>query len=498
MKQSTPFAIFFTLSILFAAGLAPDAHGQNKPKKPNVLFIAVDDLNDWIGCLGGHPDAYSPNIDKLAARGVLFTNAHCQAPICNPSRTSFMLGMRPSTTGIYQNSPWFRATAANKNRVTMTQHFASQGYRTFTTGKIYHGSHFDPPSFQVKGPVPGQRNPLDKQLITGIGSRSKLWDFGPQAFDETKFNDYVDSSWAAAQLKKKHDKPFFITVGLYRPHVPFYAPTRVFNDIPISDVDLPKIKKDDSDDLPEFAKSLTNNSTPPPHEWFVKSGQWKHAVQSYLACVRFTDEQVGKMIKALDESDYADNTIVVFFSDHGFHLGEKNHWAKQSLWESSTRVPLIVSIPNGLKNARCNQPVELLSMFPTLIELCGIKNRKNLEGESIAPLLKNPDAKWNRPAITTYGKNNHAVRSKRWRYISYSDGSQELYDHSKDPHEWNNLLGASGKTANAELLKIISDHKKWLPKTNAAPAKRAGGKKPGKKGVKNTRNKAEPTSTSNK
>ena len=449
---------------------------QRDQSKPNILFIAVDDLNDWIGCLSGHPDAHSPNIDRLAKRGVLFTNAHCQAPICNPSRTSFMLGLRPSTTGIYMNSPWFRSTPANKARVTMTQHFAAQGYQTLTTGKIYHGSRFDAPSFQVKGPLPGQRNPLDKRLITDIGSKSKLWDFGAQDFDEKKFNDYVDASWTIKQLKTKHNKPFFLTVGIYRPHVPFYAPTRVFKQIPLDGVDLPTVKSDDRDDLPETAKQVTANSTPPSHEWFVQSGQWRKAVQSYLACVRFTDEQVGRIMKALEKSDYADNTIVVFFSDHGFHLGEKERWAKQSLWERSTRVPLIISVPKGLRNARCDRPVELLSLFPTLAELCSIKQRPGLEGTSIVPLLKDPKAKWDRPAITTYGQNNHAVRSDRWRYIRYNDGSEELYDHSKDPNEWKNLL--HDKTGSSkELFNVIEQHKRWLPKTNVPNAKRPQKKK---------------------
>lgn len=487
IMPNRPLSVLVVLSLLLVSILPTRA--QQKPSPPNVLFIAVDDLNDWVGCLNGHPDAHSPNIDRLASRGVLFTNAHCQAPICNPSRTSFMLGMRPSTTGIYMNSPWFRSTPANRNLVTLTQHFAAQGYRTLTTGKIYHGSRFDAQSFQVKGPVPGQRNPLDKRLINEIGSKSKLWDFGPQAFDESKFNDFVDASWAIEQLKKKHDKPFFLTVGLYRPHVPFYAPTRVFKDIPLNGVDLPKVKSDDRDDLSATAINLTSNATPPAHDWFVKSGQWKHAVQSYLACVRFTDEQVGRMMEALEKSDHADNTIVVLFSDHGFHLGEKNRWAKQSLWERSTRVPLIISVPKGLKNVRCDQPVELLSLFPTLVELCGVEGRPNLEGTSLTPLLKDPKAKWHRPAITTFGHNNHAVRSNRWRYIRYADGSQELYDHSKDSHEWDNLLGKDGKTDDAELTKVIAEHARWLPTKNAQPAKAAGTKRPGKKQKKSNNSK---------
>ncbi len=447
-------------------------------QRPNVLLIAIDDLNDWTGCLGGHPNAHTPHIDALAERGVLFTNAHCQAPICNPSRTSFMTGMRPSTTGIYMNSPWFRTTPRNRDRVTMGQHFAAAGYDTLTAGKIYHGSRVDGPSFATVGPRPGQRIALDKRLVTNFpGKPHGLWDFGPQEYDEAKFGDFVDATWAIEQLQAKRDKPFFLAVGFYRPHVPFYAPKRVFDLMPEKDVALPVVKVDDTDDLSPAALQLTRNANPPPHKWFVESGQWQHAVQSYLASTRFTDEQVGRLLKALDESGHAKNTIVVLLSDHGFHLGEKNRWAKQSLWERSTRVPFIISQPNGLRKATCDQPVELLSVFPTLVELCNLPKKDGLEGDSLTPLLTKPETEWKHRAITTYGQNNHSVRSRHWRYIRYADGSEELYDHREDPHEWKNLA------SDEKLAEVKAEHAKWLPKVNVAPAKgtTGGRKRKGKK-----------------
>ena len=279
--------------------------------RPNVLMIAIDDLNDWVSCLGGHPQAKSPHIDRLAKRGVLFTNAHCQAPICNPSRTSLMLGMRPSSTGIYVNRPWFRTTPNNKGRVTLSQYFAAHGYRTLTTGKIYHGSRVDGPSFQTVGPRPGQRLKIDKQIVTDTGSSSRLWDFGPQQYEEEKFSDFVDASWAIEKLQIKREKPFFLAVGFYRPHVPWYAPQRFFDDRPRSAVQVPVVRDDDRDDLPAGALQLTNNPLPPSHKWFVETDHWKDAVQSYLACVSFTDAQVGRLLDALDKSPYADNTIIV-------------------------------------------------------------------------------------------------------------------------------------------------------------------------------------------
>jgi choline-sulfatase len=440
-------------------------HAVDKPAaNPNVLHIAIDDLNDWVGCLGGHPDTHTPNIDRLAKRGMLFTNAHCQAPICNPSRTSFMTGMRPSTTGIYVNSPWFRATETNKDRVSMTEHFAAHGYETLTAGKIYHGSRVDPKSFQVLGPRPGQINKKAKRIVANTGSRSRAWDFGPQTYEDAAFHDHVVATWATEQLAKKRDKPFFLTVGFYRPHVPLYAPQRLFDALPRDQVELPQTSDEDREDLPPSAIALTNNPLPPAHEWFKQDDHWPFAVQAYLASTRFTDEQVGRVMAALDAGPHAKNTIVVLLSDHGFHLGEKQRWAKQSLWERSTRVPLIISVPGGVRGKTCTRPAELINLFPTLIELCDVEARKELEGVSMTALLKNPKAPWDRPAITTYQRSNHAVRSERWRYIRYADGAEELYDHWNDPHEWKN------QAADPALAPVLESHRKWLPTKNAPEA----------------------------
>jgi arylsulfatase A-like enzyme len=433
-------ALVCTCFLVAVLSLAP-SDAEEPEGRPNVLLIAIDDLNDWVGCLNGHPQASTPNIDRLADRGVLFTNAHCQAPICNPSRTSVMLGLRPSTTGIYLNSPWFRTTPDNRDRITLPQYFRQHGYATLTTGKIYHGSRKDDLSFETVGPLPGQRIALDQQIQTEIASKSRLWDFGPQTYPEEKFGDFVTATWAIDKLGQEQTRPFFLAVGFYRPHVPFYAPTRFFDARPLDEVALPKVRADDRADLPDYAQQLTANATPPPHSWFRSQNKWHAAVQAYLASVSFTDAQVGRLLAALDASPHADNTIVILFSDHGFHLGEKERWAKQSLWERSTRVPFIVCVPGGTKQGRCSRPVELLSLYPTLLELCGLPARNDLEGASVRPLLKNPQAGWSRTAITTYHRNNHAVRDEHFRYIRYEDGSEELYNHREDPHEWNNLAG---------------------------------------------------------
>jgi arylsulfatase A-like enzyme len=454
LRQQLSVFLFF-LSIACVSG--------NEP--PNVLLISIDDLNDWVGCLGGNSQTSTPNIDRLAERGVLFSNAHCQAPICNPSRTSLMLGLRPSTTGIYVNRPWFRLTRRNANRTTMSEYFGEHGYKTMTAGKIYHASRVDKASFQVVGPRPGQRLEIDECLVPDIESSSKLWDFGPQVYDEHKFGDAVTASWAVKQIQKEHAKPFFLAAGFYRPHVPFYAPQRFFDSHPLATVHTPDVKQDDCDDLPPAALELTDHSVPPSHAWFVQKKQWKPAVQAYLASVSFTDTQVGRLLDALDQSPHAHNTVVVLFSDHGFHLGEKQRWAKQSLWERSTRVPLIISVPHGLQGKVCKRPVELLSIYPTLLKICGLPTRDDLDGVSLEPLLKDPDADWLHVAMTTYQRKNHAVRSQHFRYIRYADGSEEFYDHRVDPHEWRNLAGQ------AEMLPLIKQHAGWLPRENATEAR---------------------------
>ncbi|MDG2219856.1 MAG: sulfatase [Rubripirellula sp.] len=443
-----------------------------KAEQPNVLLIAIDDLNNWVGCLGGHPQAQSPNIDRLAERGTLFTNAHCQAPICNPSRTSIMYGVRPSTSGVYMNSPYPWTVKAMQEQVTLPRHFAANGYKTYTAGKIYHGSGLPPGDFDEVGPRPGQRQKIDQRLIPETSDGAKrLWDFGGQAYQEELFQDYVDASWAMDVISKNHKKPFFVAVGFYRPHVPFYSPTRVFNQIPTDQIELPRIKAGDRDDLPSITTSLTKAHAAPSHSWFVESGRWQEAVQSYLACVRWTDEQVGRVLQALADSPHTDNTIVILYSDHGFFLGEKERWAKQSLWEQATRVPFIIWAPGMDQGKPCKRPVELLSIYPTLIELCGLPARDDLEGISLKPLLINPAKAWPHVALTTFGKQNHAARSETHRYIRYSDGSEELYDLQTDPNEWNNL--ASDKS----LANIKSALAKSFPKTNADPAKDIAGKR---------------------
>ena len=434
-----------------AAGKAADA------AKPNVLLIAIDDLNDWIGCMGGHPQAKTPNIDRLAARGVLFNNAHCQASVCNPSRASMMTSLYPETSGIYFLTPDLAASPVAKKSTLMPMRFQNEGYHVTGAGKIFHG-HRNKRYLPNYAGMFGGFGPLpDKKLTSFPGSR--LWDWGAYPMRDEEMSDHKIAAWAVDQLKKKQDKPSFLAVGFYRPHVPQYVPQKWFDLYPLDSVQLPKVLDNDLDDLSQYGINLTRrNHVAPPHEWVVKNDEWKPLVQSYLACVSFVDHQVGKLLDALDNSSAKDNTLIILYSDHGFHLGEKERWAKRSLWEDGTRVPLIVAGPGVTQGKVCKKPVELLDVYPTLLELAGLNEDEKLEGNSMATLLKTPDTQWSHMARTSFGPGNYSIRSERYRYIHYNDGSEEFYDHADDGHEWKNQIG------NPELATLIAEHRAHKPK----------------------------------
>jgi choline-sulfatase len=429
-------------------------------ERPNVILISVDDLNDWVGCLQGHPQALTPNIDRLAQRGVLFQNAHCQAPVCQPSRASLMVSRLPSSTGLYFLNPGLQQSEVTKNEKTIPEAFADAGYEVMGAGKLFH--HRD--NQRVFGGVGeyggnfGGFGPRPEKKISQPHGHP-LWDWGAYPERTADMPDHKIASWAAGKLKSDFEKPYFLAVGFYRPHVPMYAPKKWYDLHPRDQVLLPMLKKGDVDDLSAYARNLvTLKHVAPEHGWMKQSGQWPHAVRSYLASVSFADHCVGMVLDALQQRADRDNTVVCLFSDHGFHLGEKERWAKRSLWEDGTRVPLIVAGPS-IKPAVCDRPVGLIDIYPTLLKLTGQKINPQHEGQSLTPLLEDPAQKWDRPAITSFGRGNHAVRSTRWRYIRYVDGSEELYDHDRDAHEWTNLA------ADPKLKTVLSEHRRWLPKT---------------------------------
>ncbi len=436
--------------------------------RPNVLFIVVDDLNDWVGVLGGHPNALTPNIDRLAERGVLFTNAHAQSPICGPSRASFLSGLYPYTTGLYQQPVGGNTILRSDERFfhgrLLPQYLAEQGYLTMGGGKITHGYpleaafHRSMRTQAGSGPKPNRR--FAYQPPDGPYSGTQT-DWGAYPERDEDMPDHQIADWAIEQLKTTHDKPFFLAVGFRRPHVPWYVPRRWLDRHPIERIELPAINDDDFDDIPETGRRVHEMPKYPQLDWIRESGQIRYAAQAYLASTTFVDHQIGRVIDALANSRYSENTIIVLFSDHGYHLGEKHQWSKHGLWEESTRVPLIVVRPDDQLPQKSNRPVGLIDLYPTILELAGVPARDSNEGRSLVPLLEDPDAPRDRPILTNYGRGNNALRTERFRYIRYEDSSEELYDHANDPNEWVNLAG------DPEFVSVVESLRTHLPEAEA-------------------------------
>lgn len=448
--------IFSCVGLLL--GHAPRAEtAQAKP--PNVLFIAIDDLNDWVGFLGGHPQARTPNLDRLASRGVAFTNAHAVAPACNPSRTALLTGIRPSTSGVYYNGQNWRD--ALPDAVTLPQHFMAHGYRTMGAGKVFHGEP-DARSWHEYFPSLERLKPSDPHPddtpVNGI-FLALNFDWGPVQADDAEMGDAQVVSWVIDQLSRPQEEPFFLAAGIYRPHLPWYVPQEYFDAYPLESIQLPPVIESDLDDVPEAGTALISSWD---HSRVVDSGQWKAAVQGYLASVAFADAQLGRLLDAFEASPYVDDTIVVLWSDHGWHLGEKEHWRKFALWERATRIPLIMVAPGTTTpGTLAANPVSLLDVYPTLVDLAGLPVSGHLEGRSLRPLLEEPQAAWTRPALTTHGPGNHSLRSERYRYIRYADGGEELYDHASDPNEWTNLA------SDPALGGVKAELAPWIPDSDA-------------------------------
>ncbi|MFT4691192.1 MAG: arylsulfatase A-like enzyme [Limisphaerales bacterium] len=418
---------------------------------PNVLFIAIDDLNHWVTHLGRNSQARTPNIDRLAKMGVTFRNAHCAVPACEPSRCALMGGRRPWTTGCYKNGHVWKKYQPEGDG--LSAQFLKAGYRVFGAGKIYHSMQYHPAEW------------------TDYMSREGLSSNGPgvqkddgyhkdKTHPDLKDEDLVDwhtTDYCIERIQQKTDQPFFVACGLYKPHLPFVVPRKYYDAFPLDSIKLPPHMENDLADLPPAGLKMANPKG--DHAKFLRSGRWKAAIQSYLATCTYTDMNVGRLLDALEASPNKDNTIIVLWGDHGWSFGEKQHWRKFALWEETTRMPFIWVAP-GVTTAGTSstRPVDLMSVYPTLCARTGIAKPDHVVGHNILPLLKNPNAAWKYPAITTHGRGNHAIRTETHRYIRYADGGEELYAVQADPYEWNNL---AKKPETSKLRKKLAQ---WLPK----------------------------------
>jgi arylsulfatase A-like enzyme len=460
------------IAVVLAAGLLSfanaDAIGQESANKknadrPNVLFIAVDDLNHWVGHLGRNKQTKTPHLDRLARMGVTFTRAYCAAPVCNPSRAALMSGLRPGSSGVYNNGHDWRPVIASD--LTLTTAFRRAGYRVCGAGKIYHGAYERDSEWDDYQHSAGQPPPSEPV------SDTPLQPFGPVDAPDDQWADSKSVDYGIAELRKKHERPFFVAVGLHKPHMAWNVPRKYYEMHPLATIELPPFRDDDLADLPAGGLDMARSSE---HDKIVQAGKWKAAIQGYLAAVSFADAQIGRLLDALEQLPARDRTIVVLWGDHGWHLGEKHHWRKFALWEEATRAPLIWVVPGVTSpGTRSDRTVDFMSIYPTLCELCGIETPSHVEGRSIRKLLADPQSSWDLPAITTFGRNNHAVRTEGWRYIRYADGGEELYDESTDPYEWANLAGDPryGKQKADLALRLPQTNKPEPPKGNRAKSK---------------------------
>ena len=445
--------LLFVLAICSGLLLGSSSSNPKELARPNVLFVVFDDLNDWEGCMFGHPQSITPNIDRLAAKGVLFSNAHSVGTMCCPSRTSVITGLRPTTTGVYNNTD--TPLELYESKRTLNRHFKENGYFVAGAGKILHKFHYEKTDWHEfvgrhrdEGIVGNRENP-EKENITQLGG-SIAW--GPFSSPDSLTFDGRTVDWVKERIDRDHDKPFFLACGIYRPHIPWFVPKKYFDQHPLQEVMLPLVKENDLDYVPLSGKNvaystsnfgdgddLHNTDGNYEHEAIKKKDFGHEAVQAYLASVSYADAQFGRLLDALENSKYADNTIIVLWSDHGWQLGQKEHWRKATLWEEVTRVPLIIYDPKNIAKGNCGQAVSLLDIYPTLIELCGLPQIGELEGESLVPQLIDPKTKRTSPAISSLTPNFHSIRDDRFRYISYGNGEEELYDHETDPNEWINI-----------------------------------------------------------
>jgi len=425
-------------------------------ERPDILFIAIDDLNDWVSHLGGHPQGRTPNIDALAERGVTFLNAHCAAPACNPSRAALMSGLRPSRSGVYKNPDHWRK--ALRDVTTLNEHFLAEGYDVIGGGKIYHGIRGQKDKWTEYWKRPGDA----KTERNKNGLNKAHFDWGPIDCNDDGMGDHHLVNWAIDQLQQERDEPLFLAVGFVKPHLPFYAPKKYFERFPLEDIELPAVEPDDLLDIPQPGVRMARPGG--DHAAVVEAGEWEEAVRGYLATIAFVDHEVGRLLAGLDASPRAEETIVVLWGDHGWHLGEKQHWRKFALWNDTTRVPFVLVAPGVTQpGGRCDAPVDLLSTYPTLCDLAGVTTPPHLEGANLRPLLEDPDAPWERPAISTHGRGNHMVQTREFRLIRYANGDEEFYDHRRDPHEWQNL--AQLEQSQAHRAKLAE----WLPADEVEP-----------------------------
>lgn len=446
-----------------------NAFAKESPQKPNILFISIDDLNDMIPALKPHAITQTPNLDKLFNKSTLFTKAYSNSTQCNPSRFSLLTGRLPSSTGVYTNiSNSLLVADENEN---LFEYFRKNGYKTIGIGKLFHGTQnqidvWDEYFTHTKN---------QKATVKSHRDYPINWaETDPKFFD---MRDQIHSEKAMDYLSTEFEQPTLLALGFHSPHMPWFFLKKHFDKFhyPLNQIKKPVEPEYDLDDVPKIGKEFARQSSPGApgfyHEAVVKNKEWKKAMQAYMVGISYMDARLGEVLDAFEKGPNNGNTMIVLWSDHGYHLGEKQHWNKHALWEKTTHVPLSVTLPknsNKQKKQRVNKIVSLLDVFPTMLDLAGLKRPGYLEGRSLKPLIEDPSIEWNNTIITTMGYKNHSIRTRRWRYTHYKDGGEELYDKKFDPREFYNI------EASKTIAFLKKEFKKILPKGNAKAVKNVG------------------------
>jgi len=453
-------------TLLLCLSLTISGQASAAEKQMNVLMLISDDLNSWLleDPVRYQGKVIAPNLHKFAKTGVNFTRAYTASPVCSPSRTAFFSGVSPWKSGHYHNALQVKQSKPLQQALSLAGCFQQAGYSTTGFGKITHGwdqkEHWDLKVGHKRDPAP----PGAPLTATGKGEQ----DWGPIHLTEAEMNDTGNADRTIAQLNRTHDKPFFLAFGTFNPHMPWYVPQKYFDMFPLDEIITPEIQTDDLEDVPPRGVALTDGKSRYVDS-IMEHGLHAEAVQAYLATTAYVDVQHGRVLEALENSPYRDNTIVVFLTDHGFHLGEKNHWQKATLWEEATHCLLTIRAPGVTKpGGVCERFVSLQDIYPTLVELCRLESPEDLDGRSLLPLLKNPQAKWQSTAITGLSGNGSpqqgylTIRNEIGRYISYGNGQEEFYDTTLDPHEWTNQI------QNPKYASTISKMRKQIPSATEA------------------------------
>ncbi|MBF0196888.1 MAG: sulfatase [Planctomycetes bacterium] len=476
------------LSSIICLSLTCSSSLFSSEKSMNVLFIAIDDLNDWIGPMGGNPQVKTPHLDRFAEKSIVMNKAYCAATVCGPSRSSLLTGKACHNTGVYGNENNLKNAPKTKDLETLPEYFGNRGYFTLSVGKIFH-KHMTEKGLdegqwafhevaKPKGTVNGML--WEKQAVHPdykYGGSPMKWGATKASLEKTK--DYLNAKWAADQFERDFDdKPFFMALGISRPHLPFFVPQKYFDMYPEDKVKIAPCKMDDHDDIlnPDGKPAFKG----PDATWLAVDKTDSHLGlnRAYMASVSYADDCLGMLFDALEKSKYADNTIVMLWGDHGWYLGEKLRYRKTGLWEEAARVPFMVRVPGVNEGTKSDGVINLLDMYPTLVELCGLPANPKNDGRSFAKLIHKPQMKWNEPTLTTMGYKNHSLTDGRYRFINYGGGkgAEEFYDHDSDPLEYNNLV------RNPEYKDLVARFKALLPKSNEKmTAKNSIGKKSGKK-----------------